>query len=82
MFSTASNAALPSAAPRLPGAPPSPYAFGCSGCGDQYARVPIVSRAWSSVGRWVSDSCWGVSAAAMADQLLIEPGGDVRTELE
>lgn len=69
--SRASKAALPSSALRLPC---SPYALGCSGCGDQYARVRIVSSAWSRVGRCFSISCWAVSsAAAIADQLLLAP---------
>jgi hypothetical protein len=66
--SSASKAALPAAMSRLPF---SPYALGCSGCGDQYARVRIVSSAWSSVGRCRSISWCAVSSAAMRDQLLV-----------
>ncbi|AKZ56867.1 hypothetical protein SAM23877_3822 [Streptomyces ambofaciens ATCC 23877] len=52
--------------------------MGCSGWGDQYARVRIVSSAWSRVGRCRSISWCAVSSAAMRDQLLVshEPAVD------
>ena len=42
----------------------SPYALGCSGCGDQYSRLRIASSARSSVGRCLSIS-WAAESAVL-----------------